>query len=45
MSVAYLFEADIVGVLAEALTADVQAVLADQTVVVGARTARGSERG
>lgn len=35
----YLGEADVCGLLAEALTADVQAVLADQTSLVGADTA------
>lgn len=40
---AYLLEADVVGVLTEALTADVQAVLADQTMVVGARAARRAQ--
>ena len=35
----YLDEADLVGLLAEALTADVEAVLADQTGAVGADTA------
>ena len=35
----YLDEADLVGLLAEALTADVEAVLSDQTGAVGADTA------
>ena len=34
-----LCEADILGLLAEALTADVQAILADETSLVGANTA------
>lgn len=40
----YLLESNIVGVLSEALAAQVQTVLADQTVVVGARPAAGTER-
>ena len=36
----YLDKADISGLLAEALTADVEAVLADQTSLVGADAAR-----
>lgn len=35
----YLDEADVLGVLAEALAADIQAVLADQAPLVGAYTA------
>ena len=35
----YLGEADISGLLAEALTADVESVLADQTGLVGADAA------
>lgn len=40
----HLDEADILGVLTEALAADVEAVLADQTPVVGAHTAAGKHR-
>lgn len=41
LELSYLGEADVVGLLAEALTADVQAVLADETSLVGADTASG----
>lgn len=42
---AHLNEADVLGVLAEALPAHVQAVLADEAVAVGAHAAaRGEER-
>jgi hypothetical protein len=37
--VAYLDEANVSGLLTEALTADVEAVLADETGLVGADTA------
>lgn len=40
----YLLESNVVGVLSEALAAQVQTVLADQTVVVGARPAAGTGR-
>ena len=36
---AYLDETDVLGVLPEALTADVEAVLADQAVAIAAHTA------
>lgn len=35
-----LLESDVLGVLAEAATAHVEAVLADETMVVGAHTAK-----
>lgn len=38
---AYLDEADVSSLLAEALTADVEAILADDTVAVTAHTAAG----
>lgn len=38
--VSYLGEANVVGLLTEALTADVEAVLADETSRVGADTAK-----
>jgi hypothetical protein len=38
-----LGEADVEGLLTEALTADVQAVLADETGLVGADTAVGEQ--
>jgi hypothetical protein len=41
---AYLDEANIGGLLAEALTADVEAVLADQTSLVGADAAVGFQK-
>lgn len=41
----YLLESNVVGVLPEALTAQVEAVLADQTVVVGARPAEKGKGG
>ena len=40
----YLGEANVGGLLTEALTADVQAVLADETGLVGADTAVKSRR-
>jgi len=40
---AHLDKADVLGVLAEALAADVDAVLADQTVVVAAHAAAGEK--
>ena len=40
-----LVETDLVGALAEALTADVEAVLADDTALVTADTAGESEAG
>lgn len=44
--VTYLVEADIVGVLPEALTAQAEAIFTDQTMVVGAGPAgRESEKG
>ena len=44
MGSAHLDEADVLGVLTEALSADVEAVLADQTPVIGAHTAAGIHR-
>lgn len=41
----HLDEADVLGVLTEALAADVQAILADQTVVVAAHAAAGRSVG
>lgn len=43
--VAYLDEANVVGVLPEALTADVQVVLADDTTLVAAHTAAKHDTG
>lgn len=40
MNKIYLLEANVVGVLSEALTAHVQTVFADETVMVGACTAK-----
>ena len=36
----YLFEADIVGVLSEALSAHIQSVLSDNTMLIGAHTTK-----
>ena len=36
----YLFEADIVGVLSEALSAHIQSVLSDDTMLIGAHTTK-----
>lgn len=43
MSVAYLDEANVLGILPEALAADIQAVLANQAPLVGAHTAASKE--
>jgi len=39
LTITYLLETDVVGVFTEALTAQVDAVLPDETVPVGARPA------
>ena len=40
----HLDEADVLGIVAEALTADVEVVLADDTLLVGAHAAARRER-
>ena len=39
----YLGEANVLGVLTEALAADIESVLADQSPLVGANTAAGTD--